>query len=203
MKDRQGIVIIALAGILFLLALFFQPKTSAILNVIINWTIVVSSVALLLAVARLITTHMRHIAVGRRGFLFSLVFFAAFAAAFIGGMFMGEGNPEYLKWIRAIQLPLETALLGLLALVMMSLAVKVFRERGWSVLTISFGISALFFLFLNLGFLKSGVNPGLDCVVIALKSLPVIGARGLLIGVALGSLVMGLRVLFGQVVENE
>ncbi len=203
MKDRQGIIVIALAGILFLLALFFQPKTSAILNVIINWTIVLSSVALLLAVARLITTHMRHIAVGRRGFLFSLVFFAAFAAAFIGGMFMGEGNPEYLKWIHAIQLPLETALLGLLALVMMSLAVKVFRERGWSVLTISFGTSALFFLFLNLGFLKSGVNPGLDRFVIALKSLPVIGARGLLIGVALGTLVMGLRVLFGQVVENE
>lgn len=203
MKDRQGIAIIALAGILFLLALFVQPKTSAVLNVIINWTIVLSSVALLLAVARLVATHMRHIAVGRRGFLFSLVFFAAFAAAFIGGMFMGEGNPEYLKWIRAIQLPLETALLGLLALVMMSLAVKVFRERGWSVLTISFGISALFFLFLNLGFLKSGVNPGLDRVVIALKSLPVIGARGLLIGVALGTLVMGLRVLFGQVVENE
>ncbi len=82
---------------------------------IINWVIVLSSVALLVAVARLIATHMRHIAVGRRGFLFSLVFFAAFAAAFIAGMFMGEGNSEYLKWIRAVQLPIETALLGLLA----------------------------------------------------------------------------------------
>lgn len=79
-----------------------------------------------------------------------------------------------------------------------------FRERGgWSVLTISFGISALFFLFLNLGFLNFGENPGLDRVILAIRSLPVIGARGLLIGLALGALVMGLRALFGQVVENE
>jgi hypothetical protein len=203
MKDRQGIIITAVSGIFFLVALFFQPRTSVILNLVINWTIILSSVALLVAFVRLIATHMRHIAVGRRGFLFSLVFFAAFATTFIAGMFMGEGNPEYLKWIRAVQLPIETAVLGLLALVLMSLAAKVFRERGWSVLTISFGTSTLFFLFLNLGFLKFGNNTGLDKMIIALRRLPVIGARGLLIGIALGALVMGLRVLFGQVVENE
>ena len=203
MKDRVGIIIAVVSGLLFLAALFFQPVTAAWLNLILNWVIVVTAVALMVSVARLIATHLRHIAVGRRGFLFSMIFIIAFSATLIAGIFMGEENPEYLLWIRAIQVPLETALLGLVALVMMSVAIKVFRERGWSFLTLSFGFSALVFLFLNLGFLRLNQDPSLGKVVAVVQGLPMAGARGLLIGIALGALIMGLRMLFGQVVEND
>lgn len=203
MKRNAGVLIAAISGLLFLATLFFQPRTSGYINLFLNWLIILTSVALLVAVARLIATHLRHIAVGRRGFLFSLVFILAFAATFFGGLLMGETNPDYLRWIRAVQLPLETALLGLMALVMMSAAIKVFRERGWSILTLSFGLSALVFLFLNLGFLPLGDNQVLRQSIVVIQRLPIIGARGLLIGVALGALIMGLRVLFGQVVEHE
>ena len=40
-------------------------------------------------------------------------------------------------------------------------------------------------------------------VVSMIQRLPIVGARGLLIGVALGALLMALRVLFGQEVERE
>jgi hypothetical protein len=202
-KDRVGIIIAVVSGLLFLAALFFQPVTAAWLNLILNWVIVVTAVGLMVSVARLIATHLRHIAVGRRGFLFSMIFIIAFSATLIAGIFMGEENPEYLRWIRAIQVPLETALLGLVALVMMSVATKVFRERGWSFLTLSFGFSALVFLFLNLGFLRLNQDPSLGKVVAVVQGLPMAGARGLLIGIALGALFMGLRMLFGQVVEND
>jgi len=39
--------------------------------------------------------------------------------------------------------------------------------------------------------------------VSALQRLPLIGARGLLIGLGLGALLMGLRVLFGQEALRE
>ena len=203
MKDRQVVVIASVSGILFLVALFFQPLTSSYLNVVLNWAIVLTAITLLVAISNLVITHLRYIAVGRRGFLFSLVFIAAFAATFVFGILRGSDDTQYLRWIKAIQVPLETALLGLLALVMMSAAIKIFRVRGWSILTVSFGLSALLFLFLNLGFFPIAQNSTLFVVVTALQKLPVVGARGLLIGAALGAVIAALRVLFGQVVENE
>ncbi len=203
MKQKQGNIITAVSGLILLGFLFFQPRTSAYLNLILNWAIVLSAVALLVAVARLLTTHMRHVAVGRRGFLYSIVLIVSFSATFIAGMFMGEADPDYLRWIKAFQIPLESAMLGLLALVMMSAAIKIFRERGWSILTISFGISAVIFLILNIGVLPVEQYSGLEAIIATVQRLPVIGSRGLLIGVGLGALITGLRVLFGQVVENE
>lgn len=197
------VVIASVSGILFLVALFFQPVTSSYLNVVLNWAIVLTAITLLVAISNLVIAHLRYIAVGRRGFLFSLVFIAAFAATFVFGILRGSDDTQYLRWIKAIQLPLETALLGLLALVMMSAAIKIFRVRGWSILTVSFGLSALLFLFLNLGFFPIAQNSTLFVVVTALQKLPVVGARGLLIGAALGAVIAALRVLFGQVVENE
>lgn len=197
------VVIASVSGILFLVALFFQPITSSYLNVVLNWAIVLTAITLLVAISNLVIAHLRYIAVGRRGFLFSLVFIAAFAATFVFGILRGSDDTQYLRWIKAIQLPLETALLGLLALVMMSAAIKIFRVRGWSILTVSFGLSALLFLFLNLGFFPIAQNSTLFVVVTALQKLPVVGARGLLIGAALGAVIAALRVLFGQVVENE
>lgn len=203
MKDRQVVVIASVSGILFLVALFFQPVTSSYLNMVLNWAIVLTAITLLVAISNLVITHLRYIAVGRRGFLFSLVFIATFAATFVFGILRGSDDTQYLRWIKAIQVPLETALLGLLALVMMSAAIKIFRVRGWSILTVSFGLSALLFLFLNLGFLPIAQNSTLFVVVTALQKLPVVGARGLLIGAALGAVIAALRVLFGPVVENE
>jgi hypothetical protein len=202
-KDRQVVVIASVSGILFLAALFFQPITSSYLNVVLNWAIVLTAITLLVAISNLVITHLRYITVGRRGFLFSLVFITAFAATFVFGIHRGADDIQYLRWIKAIQVPLESALLGLLALVMMSAAIKIFRVRGWSILTVSFGLSALLFLFLNLGFLPIAQNSTLFVVVSALQRLPVVGARGLLIGAALGAVIAALRVLFGQVVENE
>ena len=197
------VIIASVSGILFLVALFFQPVTSSYLNVVLNWAIVLTAITLLVALSNLVITHLRYIAVGRRGFLFSLVFIATFAATFVFGILRGSDDTQYLRWIKAIQVPLETALLGLLALVMMSAAIKIFRVRGWSILTVSFGLSALLFLFLNLGFFPIAQNSTLFVVVTALQKLPVVGARGLLIGAALGAVIAALRVLFGQVVENE
>ncbi len=186
-----------------LLLLFFQPVTGAYLGLVLNWAIIVSSVALLVAIASLIVTHIRFVAVGRRGFIYSLVLISAFLATFLTGIFKGVEDPGYLRWIAAIQKPLEIALLGLIALVMMSAAVRLFRVQGWSILTVSFGFSALLFLVLNLGLSDWSGNQVLSPVISTLQRLPVIGARGLLIGVSLGALLMGFRVLFGQEPDRD
>ena len=203
MKQRLPVIIAAISGLVILAAFFFQPFTAPYLGLVLNWAIIVSSVALLVAIAGLFVTHIRFILKGRRGFLYSIILVLTFLATLILGWYLGLDDPAYLIGIQTVLVPLENALMALIALILMSAAVKIFRVRGWSVLTISFGVSALVFLFLNLGFFQFDSIPGLGAIVSALQRLPLIGARGLLIGLGLGALLMGLRVLFGQEALRE
>jgi hypothetical protein len=113
-------------------------------------------------------------------------------------LWLGVDNPAYLKWVGAIQRPLEVSLLGLVALIMTSAAVQVFRNRGWSPLTVSFGLSAIFFLLIALGLLQTLEVPQIATVIGYIRQLPLVGARGLLIGVAIGAVMMAIRVLLGS-----
>jgi len=61
-------------------------------------------------------------------------------------------------------------------------------------------ISALVFLLIGSSFLANVIKiPGIDLGLIftALQTLPLAGARGLLLGIALGGVVAGVRVLIG------
>ena len=198
MKKTLPIVITVVSGSFVLAALIFQPTLGNYLGMVLNWAIILASMALLVAIAVLMVTHFRYILVGRKGFIYSIVILAAFLLSFVGGLTQGVDNPGYLKWIASIQTPLEASLLGLVALVMTSAAAQVFRTRGWSALTISFGISAIVFLIFSLGILELLNIPQLETISLIIQKLPLIGARGLLIGVALGSLLVALRVLFGE-----
>lgn len=203
MKQRTPVIVAAISGLLMLAAFFFQPFTAPYLGLVLNWAIILSSVALLVAIASLVVTHIRFIVKGRKGFLYSIVLVVAFFGTLVLGWYLGVDDSAYLEGIRTVLVPLENALMALIALVLMSAAVKIFRVRGWSMLTVSFGFSALVFLFLNLGFLRQDSNPGLSQLFSTLQRLPMVGARGLLIGVALGALLMALRVLFGQEALRE
>lgn len=203
MKQRTPVIAAAISGLVMLAAIFFQPFTAPYLGLVLNWAIILSSVALLVAISSLVVTHFRFIIKGRKGFLYSIVLLIAFSSTLLLGWYFGVDDPAFLKAIRTVLMPLENALMALVALVLMSAAVKIFRVRGWSILTASFGLSALVFLFLNLGFLRLDSNPGLSQFVSIIQRLPVVGARGLLIGLAMGALIIALRVLFGQEALRE
>ena len=191
-------LIVATVTTLFVMAgIFFRESLGGWLSVVLNWAIVLSSVALLVVLARLLFTHIAYIARGRQGFIYSLVAVSAFLITLIAGFLFGVDNPTFLKWIAGIMRPLESALLGLVAIVLASLSLKFFYQRGWNALTISFAVSALVFLFLGLGVLQAIDYPPLQHVIQAVEGLPMIGARGLLIGVTLGAILMGMRVLIG------
>jgi hypothetical protein len=198
MKRLLPLIVGALSGLVVLAAMFFVPQGSAILSAVLNWLIVVASVALLVAIAGLVLTHLRFIAKGKKGFLLNIVLVVSFITTLVLGILFGVDDLIFLRFVGAIIRPIETALLGLVALVMMSAAMKIFRERGWSALTVSFGVSAILFLILGLGFLQNLKIPVLNEAIRIVESLPMIGARGLLIGIGIGLLMMAFRVLFGM-----
>jgi hypothetical protein len=146
MKKAIPILVAALSGLIVLAALVWQPQLESWLEVMLNWAVIVASVAALVALAALLLAHTRKIIKVRHGFIYSLILVGAFLFSFVGGMTAGVENPNYLRWIAAIQQPAEASLLGLAALVMTAAALRLFHQRGWSALTVSFGISALIFL---------------------------------------------------------
>jgi hypothetical protein len=198
LKRLPALIVGTLSGLVVLAAMFLMPRGGAVLEAVLRWVIILAAVALLVAVASLVLTHLRFIVAGRKGFLLSLVLVGSFTATLIFGFLRGVDDPLFLKWVGAIVRPIETALLGLVALVMMSAAMKIFRERGWSALTVSFGASAVVFLILGLGFFQNLKIPVINEVIRFVEGLPMIGARGLLIGIGIGLLMMAFRVLFGM-----
>jgi len=198
LKRLPALIVGTLSGLVVLAAMFLMPRGGAVLEAVLRWVIILAAVALLVAVASLVLTHLRFIVAGRKGFLLSLVLVGSFTATLIFGFLRGVDDPLFLKWVGAIVRPIETALLGLVALVMMSAAMKIFRERGWSALTVSFGASAVVFLILGLGFFQNLKIPVINEVLRFVEGLPMIGARGLLIGIGIGLLMMAFRVLFGM-----
>lgn len=203
MKQKTTSIVAIVSGLLMLGALYFQPYTGPYLALVLNWLIILSSFALLVAIASLVVSNLGFIVKSRKGFLYSIVMLLAFFATIILGIYLGVDNPDFLKGLSGILVPMQTALMALIALVLMSAAIKIFRQRGWSILTVSFALSALLFLFLNLGLFSFDSNPALKSFIGVLQGLPMIGARGLLIGVSLGALIMALRVLFGQEASDE
>ncbi len=197
MKKTIPILVAAAAALFILATLILGEPLAGWLEIVLNWAVIVASVALLVAIATLILTHLRNIVRGKRGFIFSIILISTFLVSFIGALVFGVDNSAYLRWVAAIQLPLETSLLGLAALVMTAAALQIFRSRGWSLLTLTFGISALVFLVISLGLLQALNIPVLTTVINYLQRLPMIGARGLLIGIGIGALLMGLRVVLG------
>ncbi|HHV06011.1 MAG TPA: hypothetical protein GXX60_05770 [Anaerolineaceae bacterium] len=197
MKKIVPLIVATVTALFVMAGIFFRESLGGWLSVVLNWAIVLSSVALLVVLARLLFTHIGYIARGRQGFIYSLVAVSAFLITLIAGFLFGVDNPTFLKWIAGIMRPLESALLGLVAIVLASLSLKFFYQRGWNALTISFAVSALVFLFLGLGVLQAIDYPPLQRVIQAVEGLPMIGARGLLIGVTLGAILMGMRVLIG------
>lgn len=197
MKKAVPFILSVLTALLVIVGILFRESLGDWLSIVLNAAIVLSSVALLVVIARLLATHIGYVARGRQGFIYSLVAVIAFVLTLVGGILYGIKEPAYLKVIGGLVRPIETALLGLVAIVLASLAIKFFRERGWNALTISFTISAFVFLILSLGLLQAIEYQPLNVVIKVIEGLPMIGARGLLIGVALGGLLMGVRVLTG------
>ncbi len=70
-------------------------------------------------------------------------------------------------------------------------------RKNRSLFVYLFILGALFFILLQLGLFDRIDLPVIKMLVDALKSIPIGGVRGLLIGMALGSLVTGVRILTG------
>lgn len=199
MKAPIATLLAVISGLIVLLA-YFLPITALrdVSHVIINWAVTLSGVAMLVAVSSLVSAHWQKFRQKRNADRFSILVIFGFLITFLFGLVAGgPGIPAFQKIVTHFILPIEAGLMGALAAGLIYAGFRLNRaNHGW--MTIVFGISTILFLLLYSGIFTSGV----DILIVKeglgiLQRLPDAGGRGIIIGLALGTVAAGVRILLG------
>lgn len=201
MRSPVATAIAIAVGVILLIGYFFPTgMLIEINNTLLNWAVILAAVAGLVAIVNLVGLHVRKARVPKERGIYSLVLVIAFAVTLLAGIaerVLKPANPQFDKVVTAIQVPVEASLMAVLAVSLMVAGVRFFQHRK-GLMPVVFIASALVFLLISSGLpsLAEGI-PAFNRSIQFLNQLPLAGARGILLGVALGSLTAGLRILMG------
>lgn len=186
------------SGLLVLAGTFLSiPVLVTARATLLQWAVIVAGIAGLIAIFNLLGVHWRRMNAPRNRDYYSLFYLLAFVITFVIGFVLGPADPEFQKVVTYIQVPVEASLMAVLTISLTIACVRMFQRRsGW--MPYLFVGSAVIFLILGSGYLSIGSDlPLIKDLLAAVNSLPIAGARGILFGIALGSLTAGIRVLIG------
>ena len=192
-----GVGIIVLAG-------YFIPSITDIRFILLRTGLVLAAVALLVGIINLLTVHFKKIGAESENSGYSLILVIALLVTFIVGIIemvqtytIGRLNFQMTNWVFTnIQLPIETSLLAVTAVSLTYAAANILRKRMDL-------FSIIFFLIILLVLLGSfsipaATLPFLQVIRDWIVRVPALGgARGLLLGIALGTITTGIRILMG------
>jgi hypothetical protein len=195
-------------GIIVLFSFLFEIEMLDLLqSVFVEWTVIVIAFSMLLGVLNVLRVHAKRIQ-SRQGAVYSLILVLSFLAVFIPGIvtpnslsqdlgsFVGPQGSIVDFAYRYVQRPLQATLFSLMAFFVATAAWRAFRIRN----------AASFVMFISgvlvlLGSIKITLGNGWGLVTETkdwILSVPAMaGARGILLGLALGTIVTGLRLLLG------
>lgn len=162
---------------------------------LVQWAIIMAAFAVLVGVFNLFGVHWHKIRTRQKGMAYSiLLIFSLFITAVLG--VAGGTNSSVLSFtLDAIIFPAEAALMALLAVTLIYASARLLRRRADAMSIIFLSIAVV--ILLVSAPLPFGKIPGAEIVEwFITQFFAVAGARGILIGVALGALTTGLRVLF-------
>jgi hypothetical protein len=189
-------VVIAIAAGILVLCGYFIPSLAYVQTLLLNWAIILAGAAALVGFFNLILVHTDKIRRSEKGSIYSALLVISLVAAFIFGLILRPDHIAMKALMNGIIVPAEATLMGLLTVSLLYAAIRLLRRRA-DVMSIIFLITAAFLIF------GSATLPFGDIPVVSTfarwvtQVLALGGARGILIGVALGTLMTGLRVLFG------
>jgi hypothetical protein len=210
LRDPKRLVATILAGVvgLFVLADFggVAGPAAVIAAVLINWAAIITAVALLIGIVSVASSHVQRVRHRNADWPYSLVLLLGLLSVIGAGIFFplptssGFLFPESLAevpirtFFRTVYEPLAASLLALLAFFSLSAALRALGRGTREAQVIV--IIAVVVLIVQLPFMSAlpGVGPTVEWLN---NYVAVAGARGLLIGSAIGALVASVRVLIG------
>jgi len=191
------LIITFLAGLVMFVQFFVPHKLSQdALKYMTDWMRIIGTFALVLGIGSLIQRHTARIRQRHRDAPYSAVALCCFLAMVVLGIGWKteEGSP--FDWgFTYVFMPLDATMFSVLAFFMASAAYRTFRARTPEATLLLVASLALMFGRIPL---HQALDPHLAGVAEWIMAWPATAAkRGILLGVALGSMAMSLRLLLG------
>jgi hypothetical protein len=192
---------------------YFVPAVNAFRFILLQWAVILAGFAVIVGFWNLFTVHLQKIRERRPGWVNSVTLLlfmfitviVSLAPFLVAGLFpsmepaLKPGMDFSLKiLLDGILIPAEISLMAVLAVTLLYASVRLLRVRAdWAAILF---LATTLIILLGLGPLPYiGQLPWVSNILRPVVSdiLATGGARGILIGVALGTLTTGLRILFG------
>jgi hypothetical protein len=190
------VVIAITVGILVLLG-YLIPQLENFQTLLLGWAMIMVAAAAIVGILNLVFVHADKIRRREKGNIYSAILIIFLFGTFILGLILPPADLVMRLILNGVILPVEAALMGILTITLLYSAVRLLRRRA-DFTSIIFVLTAALILF-GSATLPFGENvPVISNLSTWIRQvLAVGGARGILIGVSLGTLLTGLRVLFG------
>jgi len=184
------------AGLVVLLG-YFLPELRAAQALLLRWGMILASAAVLVGILNLASVHLGKLRHREKNAPYSAVLIASLAATFVLGLLLKPGHPVLAAIINAIVVPAEGTFMALLSISLLSAGVRLLQRR-LDLMSILFVASAIAVL-LSSARVPSIETPIVDSAAVSWLTdvFSLSGARGILLGVSLGAIATGLRVLLG------
>jgi hypothetical protein len=196
---RVFITAIAIAAGLFVLVGYFIPMDNALVDLqmmLIDGAIFIAGWAVIVGIVNLVVVHTEKFRTRQKGGMYSVLLVISLVGTLGLGLLLGPENQYVRLAVDAIIVPVEASLMAILAVTLIYASIRLLRRRV-DVMSIVFLIVTIVFLIASVPTPFAALAPAQDFVLDIAGWFSRGGARGLLIGIALGTLLTGLRVLFG------
>ena len=186
------------SGLIVLLGYFYPLAALTQLRIMLtDGAVIIAAMAVLVGIANLIFVQMDKIRKREKNSIYGVLLVLSLIITFGLGLVFGPNNQIVQLAVNAVIVPVEGSLMAILAVTLVYASIRLFRRRA-DVMTVIFLLVAVLFMFAVMptpfGPLLGGLN---DYILQLLGMFSRGGARGLLIGIALGTLLTSLRVWFG------
>jgi hypothetical protein len=165
---------------------------------LMRYAVLLAAVALFLGLFNLVSVHWNKVSDQQAGWPYSAILIVAFFLTLVLGLVFGPDSPVVLVLFNYVQLPVEASLSALLVVSLTLAGFRVISNRR-DLISGIFIITALLVLIGSGPGLISSEGPAYSLIGGLRNWLAQVaaagGARGVLLGVALGSIVTGMRIL--------
>lgn len=206
MRRQVPLVLCFLFGIAMIVTQFSPHSVSQkVYEEVIDWNLIISPFALILAVATLIQTHLTRIQRRVEHWQYSLFVFAGLLTMVVIGVPFGPQNPVF-EWLyNNVQVPMDATMFSVLAFFIASAAYRAFRARAFEATLLL--ISAIIVMVGNVPIGDYVWNTVLSWVPLEngaskirqwILDVPNLAARrGIILGVSLGVISQSIRIILG------
>jgi len=195
-----SVILATVIGVLFLLGYFLpvQPLL-AVRALLISWAILIGGFAALVGVLNLMQVHFLKVRRRDVSWPYSLILLISLFITLALGLVLGPAHAWMQLAVQAVIFPVEASLMAVLAVTLAYAAIRLLRRRT-DLMTVVFLVSALVIMGVGLSLPFVGQIPVLGDMLGPWLSFGLVagGARGILLGMALGGLLTGLRVIFAM-----